>query len=539
MLTRLSIKAQLRLVVLLVSSLALIIAGLGFIMLSNMSSHVSDLSTKGLQGDKLLSEANNAIWELRFGIANYTLATPEARQKILAGRPKLYETLEKSINDYSMLSISSDQKSVLKEFLDYYGQYKNGAPKWFQLIDENKLEEAADYRAKVTNLAGSEMVKRLKSLLELQVKSGVNLKQTAEQAARNAKIQIVVISAVLMLVASGLLFFISSEIISSIRDVKGVAERIAGGDLTAQVVDNTKGEIGQLAESFRSMTENLRTTIRQVSDMSHEVAHAARQMNATADQIASATEEVVSQAHTVATAGEEMAATANDIASNCQSAATGAMDASSSASQGSLVVDKTVQAMGQIARKVQESAATVSSLGERSDQIGQIVGTIEDIADQTNLLALNAAIEAARAGEMGRGFAVVADEVRALAERTTKATKEIGEMIRTIQTETRTAVTAMDEGVREVEQGTSEAAKSGEALSSIMEQINMVSMQVSQVATAAEEQTATTGEISNNMRKITEVIQKTSEGAHQSATAASQLSNMSLRLQSLVNKFKI
>ena len=539
MLANLSIKAQLRLVVILVSALSIAIGGLGFFMLSNMSGHIDDLSGKGLQGDKLLSEANNAIWELRFGIANYTLANPEARQKILAGRPKLYETLEKSISDYGLLSISAEQKTVLKEFQEYYGQYKSGAPKWFQLIDENKLEEAADYRAKVTNLAGSEMVKRLKSLLELQVKSGVGLKQQAESAARSAKLQILVISVLLMSVAGGLLFMISRSIITSINGVRDVAERIAGGDLTAQVVCNARGEIGQLATSFRTMTEQLRNTIREVSNTSEEVSRAARQMNSTAEQIATGTEEVVAQSHTVATAGEEMAATANDIASNCQSAAGGALDASSSASQGSIVVDKTVQAMSQIARRVQESAATVSSLGDRSDQIGQIVGTIEDIADQTNLLALNAAIEAARAGEMGRGFAVVADEVRALAERTTKATKEIGEMIRTIQTETRTAVTAMDEGVREVEQGTSEAAKSGQALQSIMEQINQVSMQISQVATAAEQQTATTGEISNNMRQITDVIQKTAQGAHESAHAASQLSDMAVKLQSLVSRFRI
>lgn len=158
---------------------------------------------------------------------------------------------------------------------------------------------------------------------------------------------------------------------------------------------------------------------------------------------------------------------------------------------GSEVVSNTVKVMGNIAQRVHETARTVESLGARSDQIGGIINTIQDIADQTNLLALNAAIEAARAGEQGRGFAVVADEVRALAERTTKATKEIGDMIKAIQGETKKAVSAMEAGVNEVELGTTEAAKSGESLQKIVEQINAVSMQVNQVATAAEEQTAT------------------------------------------------
>jgi methyl-accepting chemotaxis protein len=195
--------------------------------------------------------------------------------------------------------------------------------------------------------------------------------------------------------------------------------------------------------------------------------------------------------------------------------------------------------MGQIAEKVQETAKTVESLGARSDQIGAIIGTIEDIADQTNLLALNAAIEAARAGEQGRGFAVVADEVRALAERTTRATREIGEMIKAIQNETKGAVAAMEQGVSQVEMGTIEAARSGEALRDILEQINAVAMQVNQIATAAEEQTATTGEISRNMQQIIEVVHQTSFGAQESATAAAQLSGNAEELQRLIRQFKL
>jgi methyl-accepting chemotaxis protein len=234
-----------------------------------------------------------------------------------------------------------------------------------------------------------------------------------------------------------------------------------------------------------------------------------------------------------------MSATSGDIAQNCQMAAEGAQRATQSAQNGSGVVENTVAVMGQIAEKVQETARTVESLGARSDQIGNIIGTIEDIADQTNLLALNAAIEAARAGEQGRGFAVVADEVRALAERTTRATKEISEMIKAIQKETRGAVIAMEQGVQQVVAGTEEAAKSGDALRDILELINAVSMQVNQIATAAEEQTATISEISSNMHQITEVVQQTSHGAQESATAAAQLNGNAEELQRLVSHFKL
>jgi methyl-accepting chemotaxis protein len=334
-------------------------------------------------------------------------------------------------------------------------------------------------------------------------------------------------------------FFIVRSITTPLRKLVSTATTIATGDLTTKVEVTSKDETGQLMAAMKTMTENLRSIIGQVSSTSTQVALAANQLHSTAERIATGAEEVASQSSTVATAGEEMSATSGDIAQNCQMAAEGAQRASQSASDGAGVVERTVAVMGQIAAKVQESAKTVESLGARSDQIGAIIGTIEDIADQTNLLALNAAIEAARAGEQGRGFAVVADEVRALAERTTRATKEIGEMIKAIQKETRGAVVAMEQGVLQVATGTEEAAKSGSALRDILEQINDVAMQVNQIATAAEEQTATTGEISSNMHQITEVVHVTSQGAQESATAAAQLSDYAEELQRLVRQFKL
>jgi methyl-accepting chemotaxis protein len=255
--------------------------------------------------------------------------------------------------------------------------------------------------------------------------------------------------------------------------------------------------------------------------------------------MAGASHAVVGQANTVATASEEMSATSMDIANNCHRAAESSNQASKTAQAGAGIVKKTVDGMTRIADKVRSSATVVEQLGTRSDQIGEIVATIEDIADQTNLLALNAAIEAARAGEQGRGFAVVADEVRALAERTSRATREIGEMIKNIQSETRKAVSAMEDGVREVEQGTTEAARSGQALEEILEKINEVTVQISQIATAAEEQTATTREISNNIQQISDVVETSAKGSKDISLSSANLSQLSVDLQDMVRRFKV
>ena len=392
------------------------------------------------------------------------------------------------------------------------------------------VKAAADRELKT----GEELVKNTATVQKQMV-------EKTNSAATRMSATIITMAIIIALLAALPLLYTIRRINRSLSSVTSMVKDIAEGegDLTKRLDDSGKDEFAELSRWFNLFLQKLNATLVKVSSDTGQLTTAASGLLGTSRQIAQAADTVASQGATAATASEEMAATSADIACNCQTVADNSRRADSAAKSGAAVVRETLDAMDQIAAKVRISAEIVGSLGQRGEQIGAIVATIEGIADQTNLLALNAAIEAARAGEQGRGFAVVADEVRRLAERTTEATAEIGEMIKTIQDETRVAVRSMEDGVKQVAIGSEKAAGSGEALQEILEQIASLNIQISQIATAAEEQTATTNEINNSVQRMTDEVSTTAQGAQHATDAALQLTKLADGLQHLVGQFKL
>jgi methyl-accepting chemotaxis protein len=324
-----------------------------------------------------------------------------------------------------------------------------------------------------------------------------------------------------------------AALIARIREIQ------ADNDLTKRVEVRSRDEVGQLGECFNGFVDTLQGVIGDVAGSTHEVAGAATQIAASSEQIASGMQEQSSQITQVSSAVEEMSASIVEVARKSGEAANGAQDSGKAAEEGGGVVRETIVGMNSIAEAVTAGAASVSELGKRGEQIGQIIEVINDIADQTNLLALNAAIEAARAGEHGRGFAVVADEVRKLADRTTKATEEIAQSIQAIQSETGEAVTKMNAGTEQVTVGVEKATEAGKSLERIVAGAQNVAENVQSIAAAAEQQSAAAEEVSRNIESITAVTAQSTEGAQQAAQAATQLSGKAEELLSIVNRFKI
>jgi methyl-accepting chemotaxis protein len=359
----------------------------------------------------------------------------------------------------------------------------------------------------------------------------------AEVAAGSRNIALLALVAAIGIVGIG--FFVARTVTKPIIELANVAIQVADGDLSVDVHSKSEDEVGQLADTFSRMVESLRETIGKVGEASSAVASASSQISSSTEEMAAGAQEQTSQAGEVASAVEEMSKTIVENSKNAGNTAETAKKAKEAAEQGGRVVEETVVGMKRIADVVNKSAETVKALGKSSDQIGEIISVIDDIADQTNLLALNAAIEAARAGEQGRGFAVVADEVRKLAERTTKATKEIAGMIKTIQADTAGAVSSMEEGTTEVDNGIKLADKAGASLNEIVGISQNLTDMVAQIAAASEQQSSASEQISKNVEAISAVTGETAQGTQQIARASEDLNRLTENLQQLVGKFKL
>ncbi len=328
-------------------------------------------------------------------------------------------------------------------------------------------------------------------------------------------------------------------ILSPITMTVDAIEAVAEGDLTRRINVVSWDEIGEMAGHFNLFADKLHSAIAHVAESSNDVSSAAGALDSATEQMAAGVNEAAMQVDTVAAAIEEMSKTSSDIAQNCVAAVKSAELAGSSANTGESIIRETIAVMDRISSRVKGSAEIIGRLGARSDQIGEIVRLINDVADQTNLLALNAAIEAARAGEHGRGFAVVADEVRKLAERTGNATREITDTIHAMQAETKKAVSSMEAGVGEVGAGAAEAARSGEALKDILLHIDRVTGEINQIAVAAEEETTVANDIASGILQISAVMQDIGRMIQENSAASSRLAGLSKGLQTLVGQFRL
>lgn len=330
---------------------------------------------------------------------------------------------------------------------------------------------------------------------------------------------------------------IAGQIGQFVTMLKDVAE--GEGDLTVRIDVASQDELGEMANWFNMFIERLQNIIRSVKESAQQVTNAAGSISAASEQMAAGAEEQQAQLSEVATSVEEMSAMILETSNNTEATQQNAQEANDAAGRGQVKVSSTINGIEGIATIVSSAASQIGTLKERSEEIGEVIQVIDDIADQTNLLALNANIEAARAGDAGRGFAVVADEVRKLAERTVSATADIGEKINQIQNDVTNSVDAMGNIADQSHEGQTLAGESGSALQDISNAIEQVNGAITQIASAAIEQSAGVEEISKNIEGVSTVSKQAATSAQELATNADQLNKEVQALEGQINLFKV
>jgi methyl-accepting chemotaxis protein len=327
---------------------------------------------------------------------------------------------------------------------------------------------------------------------------------------------------------------LQAQIEKLLQEVSAVGD----GDLRVQA-EVTPDTLGVLADSFNYMIEELAKVVGRVQTTAVQVTNATRRILDRSAELAQATQTQVAQISQASESVEALAIFIQNVARNAQLSVEAAQEALRNANSGQESVRQTIDGMMLIRENVQETSKKIKRLGERSNEIGEIVRIIEDIADQTNLLALNAAIQSAMAGEHGRGFAVVADEIRLLAERSTESTKRIATLVKSIQGDTYEAVVAMEDSTQEVVKGSQLADEAGRALNSIYSAVERQAQMIENIARAANEQAPVSEAVAVTMSQISEITQQTDAGTQEAAVSVSYLAELSEQLRSSVSTFRL
>ena len=463
------------------------------------------------RGAVLLSEAQSALWELRYGFPQFMVGDAAGRAKVTGDESRLKAVVDEALKKYAQDQISTQERAKLQELVAIYEKYMAARPKWFELYGAGKLDEAKDWRAETTTPFGAGTVKAFKELIEMQQKVGEQTEAQAAAEVKSAKLLTSLLIAVAVLAGGALAFVVTRSITRPLNEALDVAQRVAAGDLTGTVEVNGKDETGVLLQALKDMNQNLRKIVGEVRSGTDSISTASQQIASGNADLSSRTEQQASSLEETASSMEELTSTVMQNAENAKQASQLAASASDVALKGGTVVGRVVQ--------------TMSEINDSSKKITDIISVIDGIAFQTNILALNAAVEAARAGEQGRGFAVVAAEVRTLAQRSAAAAKEIKQLI--------------GDSVHKVEDGTRLVDEAGKTMEQIVASVKRVTDIMGEIAAASQEQSSGIEEVNQAIAQMDQVTQQNAALVEEASAAAESLKEQAQQLVQAAAVFKL
>ncbi|MDT3314743.1 methyl-accepting chemotaxis protein [Pseudomonas sp. rhizo66] len=523
--------------------LALMMFALGafaLLQMSNMRAQSDEVDNNWLPSVMAVGEMSQDMLRLRALTMRLLLnRDPQALEQNIAKLNDVRGVLSEAQQRYDVLIVLPEERKLFDRFKVAEHQYLEFQAQVMQLSAQNRVEEAATILNGQMSPLADEIAVILRELVELN-KHNANL---ATEAARlvfiNSRVWVGVMIGVTALITIGLALLLTRSIVLPLAQSLGVAEVVAGGDLTGDISISGKDEPARLLQALKSMQHNLRDTIRQISESSSQLASASEELSCVTEDATRGLHQQSLEIEQAATAVNQMTAAVEEVASNAVATSEASRESDRIAQHGREQVQQTVSSIELLAEDVTNNASQVEDLAQKVHGISKVLDVIRSIAEQTNLLALNAAIEAARAGDAGRGFAVVADEVRALAHRTQQSTQEIEQMIGGIQQGTDSAVNSMQQSNVRARSTLELAKAAGTALEEIASAFTLINERNLVIASASEEQAAVAREVDRNLMNIRDLAMQTSAGANQTSAASQELSRLAVDLNSMVAKFSV
>ena len=507
--------------------------------LSYVASRTTELYEHPFTVRKSIRDANLYFTKMQYKLKDAELAkeshTANADLKEMYGNEKEFVANMEMVKERFL-----GKKSDVDEIYRVYDDWKGLRDRVITAIKSNKHDVASQLIAGIDTNQFPAMEKEMADVFTFADNKAATFFKESEASARNAYLFILAMKLTEVTIAVIIAILLTRSITRPLNIAVGVAERVAGGDLTVTVpVTDSPDELTFLLRTLQRMVDNLRSQTQAIQEGINVLAAAAGEILSSTAQIASAAAETATAVNETTVTVEEVKQTTELSTQKARNVAESAQRSLTVSRQGRKSVEDTVHGMGRIREQMETVAESIVSLSEQSQAIGEIIATVNDLAEQSNLLAVNAAIEAAKAGEHGKGFAVVAQEVRSLAEQSKQATAQVRTILNDIQKATNAAVMATEQGSKAVEAGEKQSVEAGEAILLLSDSITESASSSAQIAASSQQQMVGMDQVALAMENIKDASTMSVSSSQQTEQSAQNLHELGQMLKQLVARFKL